>query len=583
MKVFKKFIAIIVFVLFVNTVPVAADSSQIKVIVNGKQLTFDQPPIIRNGKVLVPVRGVTEALGGEVFPKAVTPFNVDLYLYIQDPGSPISRSVSFYFEKGKIKVFVDGDDSDYDKETVIQMNPKATVLNGRTLVGLRDLADALGATTSYNASTNTITITRAPVMDSEINEDNINEKAQVVTTTNVPGNLTTLNVSTAFSKYFNSHAYANGKYAGSVDDNLFYIDNYYYIISLTTGELQIEKYDNNFTRVSSKELNIEFGSPKGIYYAEDGYFYVPCGSYNQSEKPNTEIIRVIKYDKDFNEVAHTSIISDDVISTSTFNNFGSLRMDYEDGRLVIHSSRERYLASDGLNHQSNLSILIDTKSMEVINLSEPFPMNHVSHSFNQFVFFEDDGITFIDHGDAYPRAVVMNKTDKDYTELIETPITVQEIYGRTGDNITGLFICAVEQTESGYLMLINTIDQETGDYSQINAFIYSIDTTTQEVTKIPLTNFTPVSQKEPKNSYITKIGKDRYVVLWEEYRQYYNALSETKYMIINEKGEKISEPKSLGKTPIQGFVTPVYNNGELIWHYYNQNQDKTYVYKLKVN
>ncbi|NPV91435.1 MAG: sulfurtransferase [Firmicutes bacterium] len=41
-------------------------AQNIKVLVNGSEISFDQPPISMNGRVLVPIRAVAESLGAEV-------------------------------------------------------------------------------------------------------------------------------------------------------------------------------------------------------------------------------------------------------------------------------------------------------------------------------------------------------------------------------------------------------------------------------------------------------------------------------------------------------------------------------------
>lgn len=44
----------------------AMADDDIKVIFNGTQMQFDQPPIIQDGRTLVPVRAIFEAIGAEV-------------------------------------------------------------------------------------------------------------------------------------------------------------------------------------------------------------------------------------------------------------------------------------------------------------------------------------------------------------------------------------------------------------------------------------------------------------------------------------------------------------------------------------
>ena len=61
-------------------------------------------------------------------------------------------------------------------------------------------------------------------------------------------------------------------------------------------------------------------------------------------------------------------------------------------------------------------IEVDTASMKVTdsytdisNISQ----GYVSHSFNQFIDLDGNQIVAVDHGDAYPRSVVLTKYDTD--------------------------------------------------------------------------------------------------------------------------------------------------------------------------
>ena len=62
---FKKIIATVMTAL-VLALPVYANVLPLTVSVNGEKISFDVNPIIENGRVLVPVRGVFEKLGATV-------------------------------------------------------------------------------------------------------------------------------------------------------------------------------------------------------------------------------------------------------------------------------------------------------------------------------------------------------------------------------------------------------------------------------------------------------------------------------------------------------------------------------------
>ena len=64
----KKIISlVIVFVMLFSLAGVTvAQAAEVTVFVDGKQLAFDQPPVIENGRTLVPVRLIAEKLGADV-------------------------------------------------------------------------------------------------------------------------------------------------------------------------------------------------------------------------------------------------------------------------------------------------------------------------------------------------------------------------------------------------------------------------------------------------------------------------------------------------------------------------------------
>ena len=79
--------------------------------------------------------------------------------------------------------------------------------------------------------------------------------------------------------------------------------------------------------------------------------------------------------------------------------------------------------NDGLNHQANMTLILDTEGMVWTYqgfLVTVDAVGYTSHSFNQFVRLEDDKMITIDQGDKYPRGVVM--TIAAITEPVKLPI-----------------------------------------------------------------------------------------------------------------------------------------------------------------
>ena len=99
----------------------------------------DVPPINVNGVTLVPVRGVFNAFAAEI----------EWY--------PYEKRVFIQKDDQAIRLQI-GDTNAMINDTIIPLAVAARIYRGRTMVPLRFIAEALGATVNWNPSTQTITI-----------------------------------------------------------------------------------------------------------------------------------------------------------------------------------------------------------------------------------------------------------------------------------------------------------------------------------------------------------------------------------------------------------------------------------------
>ncbi|HEY8297467.1 MAG TPA: copper amine oxidase N-terminal domain-containing protein [Candidatus Baltobacteraceae bacterium] len=120
---------------FVAIGPAAA--AAIPIVVNGSTVTFDQPPIERAGRVFVPLRGVFERLGASV-----------VYANGEINAQGNGRSVALHI--GSNQATVNGQTAYLDQAPFL--------VGARTLVPLRFVAQALGATVNYNYGSHTVYI-----------------------------------------------------------------------------------------------------------------------------------------------------------------------------------------------------------------------------------------------------------------------------------------------------------------------------------------------------------------------------------------------------------------------------------------
>lgn len=123
MKIIKKILAIGVVLNLAATVS-AAD--EIKITIDNKSITTDVSPVIENDRVLVPLRGIFENLGAEVFWDEET------------------REVSAKKESTEIKIKI-GDNILYKNGNPTELDTFAKIENERALVPLRAISESLSA------------------------------------------------------------------------------------------------------------------------------------------------------------------------------------------------------------------------------------------------------------------------------------------------------------------------------------------------------------------------------------------------------------------------------------------------------
>jgi len=137
--------------------------------INGESKTFDTPPIIKNGRTLLPIRPLIESLNGVV------------------SWSPSERKVTVNFGDknielwiGKPRARVNGDEVPIDAD-----NPKVSpeIINGRTMLPVRFIGESLGFGVNWDENSKTVTIT--------VGVMTINLKVSETTTISLVENATT--------------------------------------------------------------------------------------------------------------------------------------------------------------------------------------------------------------------------------------------------------------------------------------------------------------------------------------------------------------------------------------------------------
>lgn len=225
------------------------------------------------------------------------------------------------------------------------------------------------------------------------------------------------------------------------------------------GQIVVENYSSDFAFQSGRTIPMELSTWGGFFAGADYNFFV-FGQQNSDESDSTEVIRVVKYSKDWNRLGAVSLYG---ANTAMPFAAGSLRADEYGGQLYIRTCHQMYAGSDGLHHQANLTLCVDQESMRILD-SYYVVMNpsvgYVSHSFNQFVLVDSDrNLITLDHGDAYPRGAVLmqynTKAGEGKFSGLVSATTVQRFSGSIGDNTTGASLGGLAETSSGYVAAYN--------------------------------------------------------------------------------------------------------------------------------
>lgn len=342
-------------------------------------------------------------------------------------------------------------------------------------------------------------------------------------------------------------------------------------------EVAIETYNKNFELIANKSIVNELPLFGGFYSGEQ-YNFIAFGQENREEDNNKEVIRIVRYDKSFNRIDSVSIKGGESFTVEPFD-AGSGRMAESGNTLVLHTSRTRYTTDDGLNHQSQLTIVVNTSSMTVTNNLGKFQENHVSHSFDQYVLFDGNTHVLVDHGDAYPRSIVLNKGDgTKYSE-----VDLFKIPGKIGANTTGVSIGGFEMSSNNYIVAMNTINHSlVKEYTSYE--MVGLETDQRDIILSVLPKNGATVNHITLGKYVgsdliasiptlVKITDNKMIVLWQEFDKNNNP-GDVKYVLIDGNGNATSDIQTIENFALSE-CKPIISGDKIVW-YTNSNGNRLF-------
>lgn len=360
----------------------------------------------------------------------------------------------------------------------------------------------------------------------------------------------------------------------------------------------VEEYTADYQFLRQKELiKPELPIYGGFHATKDNYF-LAFGQKNPNNDNNVEVIRFVKYNKNWERLGDARLYG---INTNEPFIFSSVRMVDHEGVLYVRTGHNMYNG-----HQANMAFSINIADMKFINqfytLGGP---SIASHSLNQFITMDEPYLITADHGDAYPRGILLarhvkggDKNTYFTSQKSAQTITALKVGGAEGStsNVTGASVTGLEASDTSYLVVGRSVDPTPGaSYNPngiLNIYVSSTpkDNFTNEAVKVHwITDFKYIEytdangdpQKTPEasitNPQLVKLNGNEMILMWS---QTTTVVEDNKPVIENGKIKTTTSLKSMllngNGEPISGIYSfegglsdcePILINGNLVWYY----------------
>jgi len=157
-KFFNAFLVCLGFIVAMQTVSLGNIQQEISLVINGVKVeSMESPPVILSGHTMVPARDVFEPVG------AVVSWNAS------------TQSVYIAFEEDLIILEIDNDVASFNSSRISMASP-ARIINDRTMIPVRFVAEALGFDVGWNEAIRTVYIDTPEILEPDYEpESNTND------------------------------------------------------------------------------------------------------------------------------------------------------------------------------------------------------------------------------------------------------------------------------------------------------------------------------------------------------------------------------------------------------------------------
>lgn len=337
-----------------------------------------------------------------------------------------------------------------------------------------------------------------------------------------------------------------------------------------SGKVIVEEYSSSFELQSAWSTKLELPTWGG-FYAGKNYNFMVFGQYNGDESDNVEVIRVVKYSKDWSQrLGQASLYGGNTVSP--FGG-GSLRFAEDGDNLCVRTCHVMYETSDGINHQANMMLNIRQSDMAIVNAFYQIANEnngYVSHSRDTFLLVDrSNKLVTLDHGDHNPRGLMVARWNQiaGHTEPgawwgnsleISKPLTIAE----NGHNATGCTVGGFAETSSGYVAAYsyNGTGQEQGSHD-----LYLSITNKEGLKSSSIKVSSGMNVSTPQ---LASNGLSGGYVLWNQRNagryDFYDTFGDTLYYAPYDANGRAGAIKTA--TAALSDCVPIQHNGKFVWY-----------------
>ena len=324
----------------------------------------------------------------------------------------------------------------------------------------------------------------------------------------------------------------------------------------------VETYNGNFQMIRQRVVALELSKFGGLYSDGNNNFLI-FGQDNPSNSYTCEVLRVVKYTKDWERVSSASLSN---CNTNAIFTGANLDCSLYNGMLYIRCGHTMY---NGV--QANMTVAYQISTNKITDVE-----NTVG---TQTGNIAGVGVTYIDAGSGtlyaadatisnpYALNIFRYNSSAGATTFRATCAKAQCLgsVGALGAT-TPVFSLGGLEASGQYALAVGTTASMDGRASNQNVFVAAVPKGNVQNGSVMfryMTGYSGGSIVTCTNPYIVKISLDRFMVLWET-RNGYTDNEKVSYVMIDGSGNKVTEVKQ-----VDGCLSdcqPILFQGKVVWY-----------------